>query len=230
LSEKEYVLYLRDELLRARDENIFLADEKLLMQMINIKFIITYDNSQFYNLGTTYAITKKNQSKTDLKYLLSLLNSKLIEFYYLKKFTNESSLTNAISTQNLFKIPIKNIPIESQQPFIIKADQMLSLNKELQEVNEKFQRTLQREFSIEKLSKKLENWHKLPFSDFLNELKKQKVELSLSQKADWEDFLTEQQKAIAIQTKIQETDAKIDKMVYELYGLTEEEIAIVENA
>lgn len=230
MSEKEYVLYLRDELLRARDENIFLADEKLLMQMINIKFIITYDNSQFYNLGTTYAITKKNQSKTDLKYLLSLLNSKLIEFYYLKKFTNESSLTNAISTQNLFKIPIKNIPIESQQPFIIKADQMLSLNKELQEVNEKFQRTLQREFSIEKLSKKLENWHKLPFSDFLNELKKQKVELSLSQKADWEDFLTEQQKAIAIQTKIQETDAKIDKMVYELYGLTEEEIAIVENA
>ncbi|MCL2156497.1 MAG: hypothetical protein FWH54_00560 [Methanobrevibacter sp.] len=32
------------------------------------------------------------------------------------------------------------------------------------------------------------------------------------------------------ETQIISTDKKIDKMVYELYGLTEEEIAIVENS
>jgi hypothetical protein len=32
-----------------------------------------------------------------------------------------------------------------------------------------------------------------------------------------------------IQRQIQATDAQIDRLVYELYGLTEEEIAIVEG-
>ena len=231
LSENEYIFYKKDELLRARDENIFLANEKLIMQMINIHFIITYDNEKYYNLGTTYAITKKENSKTDLKYLLSILNSELIKFYYLKKFTNESSLTNAISTQNLFNIPIKEISIENQQPFIEKADQMLSLNKELQDLSAKFQRNLKREFSLETLSKKLQNWYELSFAEFLKELAKAKLNLTLSQKAEWEDyFLAEQQKAISIKSQIDQTDKEIDQMVYELYGLTEEEIEIVENS
>ena len=231
LFENEYILYKRDELLRARDENIFLSNEKLVMQMINIHFIITYDNEKYYNLGTTYAITKKENSKIDLKYLLSILNSELIKFYYLKKFTNESSLTNAISTQNLFNIPIKEISIENQQPFIEKADEMLSLNKELQEISAKFQRNLQREFSLETLSKKLQNWYELSFADFLKELAKAKLNLTLSQKADWEDyFLQEQKKALDCQSKIQTTDKEIDQMVYQLYGLTEEEIEIVERS
>jgi len=33
-----------------------------------------------------------------------------------------------------------------------------------------------------------------------------------------------------IQRQIDATDKQIDKLVYDLYGLTEEEIAIVENA
>ena len=231
LFENEYILYKRDELLRARDENIFLSNEKLVMQMINIHFIITYDNEKYYNLGTTYAITKKDNSKIDLKYLLSILNSGLIKFYYLKKFTNESSLTNAISTQNLFNIPIKEISLENQQPFIEKADQMLSLNKELQELSAKFQRNLQREFSLETLSKKLQNWYELSFAEFLKELAKAKLNLTLSQKAEWEDyFLQEQKRAISIKSQIDQTDKEIDQMVYELYGLTEEEIEIVENS
>ena len=43
LKENEYVHYVKTELLRSRDENIFLSKEKLLMQMINIEFVITYD-------------------------------------------------------------------------------------------------------------------------------------------------------------------------------------------
>lgn len=108
---------------------------------------------------------------------------------------------------------------------------MLSLNKNLQELYSKFQRNLQREFEqIDKLSKKLESWYELSYADFLKELKKKKVELSLSQKAEWEDyFLSEQQKATTIKSQIETTDKEIDTMVYELYGLSEEEIEIVEN-
>jgi hypothetical protein len=35
---------------------------------------------------------------------------------------------------------------------------------------------------------------------------------------------------IAIARQIAHTDAEIDRLVYELYGLTEEEIAIVEES
>ena len=107
---------------------------------------------------------------------------------------------------------------------------MLSLNKELQIHTQKFQRALEREFALDSLPKKLENWYLLSFGDFIKELEKKKVKLSLSQKAEWEDyFLQESKKALALKTDIETTDTEIDQMVYELYGLTKEEIEIVEK-
>jgi hypothetical protein len=108
---------------------------------------------------------------------------------------------------------------------------MLSLNKELQEQSQKFQRTLQRKFELETLSKKLQDWYLLSYSDFIKELGKQKIKLTLSQEAEWEDyFTTEAKKVLALKTEIDTTDKAIDAMVYALYKLTEEEIAIVEGA
>lgn len=84
---------------------------------------------------------------------------------------------------------------------------------------------------LEILPYKLDKWHELTFANFVNELKKKKVVLSLSQQAEWEDyFLQEQQKANAIKTEINKLDAEIDTLVYNLYGLTEEEIKIVEGS
>ncbi len=81
------------------------------------------------------------------------------------------------------------------------------------------------------LPKKLQDWYVLSFAEFIKELEKKKIKLSLSQKAEWEDyFLEEQKKAIVLKTKIDTTDKEIDQMVYELYGLTPEEIKIVENS
>jgi hypothetical protein len=48
---------------------------------------------------------------------------------------------------------------------------------------------------------------------------------------EWLDLFEEnKQKAQALQTKITQTAKEIDAMVYELYGLTEDEIKIVENS
>jgi hypothetical protein len=108
---------------------------------------------------------------------------------------------------------------------------MLTLNKELQEQSQKFQRTIQRKFELEELPKKLQDWYLLSYSDFIKELGKKKIKLTLSQEAEWEDyFMQESKKALEIKVTIDVTDKSIDKMVYELYGLSEEEIAIVENS
>jgi len=71
----------------------------------------------------------------------------------------------------------------------------------------------------------------LSYADFIKELAKKKVKLTLSEEAEWEDyFMQESKKALDLKNEIDATDKAIDKMVYELYGLTKEEIEIVEKS
>lgn len=83
---------------------------------------------------------------------------------------------------------------------------------------------------LEKLTTKLQNWPSLDFKGFLGELKKAKVKLSLSEEAEWITYFNEQKaKAQELQSEINRMDQEIDGLVYELYGLTEEEIRVVEG-
>ena len=107
---------------------------------------------------------------------------------------------------------------------------MLSLNKDLQETSQRFQRTLQRKFELAELPGKLQEWYQLSYADFIKELGKKKIKLSLAQEAEWEEyFVQESKRAQELKSKIEATDKAIDQMVYELYGLTAEEIGIVER-
>ena len=231
-------LYLRygQNLAAPRTFNLF-DGKKIIVREITGKFpkclVSTYSEELYLYNRSNIGIVEKDNSDVSLKYVVCLLNSSLLSYYFLKNTAKSvRKLFPKIILNDLRKFPIKKVTFPQQEPFIKKVDIMLSLNKDLQEATSKFQRTLQREFTaIDKLSKKLETWYELSYTDFLKELKKKKVELSLSQKAEWEDyFLAEQQKALELKTKIDQTDKEIDVMVYELYGLTEEEINIVENS
>ena len=89
---------------------------------------------------------------------------------------------------------------------------------------------LQSQYSGININTKLSNWNELSFKDFCKELEKQKIKLTISEKAElMQYFETEQTKANSIQQIITQTDKEIDAMVYKLYELSDEEIAIVEN-
>ena len=125
---------------------------------------------------------------------------------------------------------LKEISLQEQQHFIEKADKMLFLNKNLQELSQKFQRLLTRKFELEKLTTKLQEWYLLEFSEFVKELKKSKIKLSLKEEMEWEEiFLENKEEAEKIKNEIEMTDKEIDRMVYELYGLSEEEVNIIER-
>ena len=218
------------------DEKCFIHENSILIQNIvahienptsHIKITAAYTEDKNYAIvDTINQITCK--PNFNCKVLWLFFNSKLINWYsyrfILAKAIRTIHFDNAIT--NRIPVPIKI----DQKPFIEKADSMLSLNKELQEVSGKFQRNLERGFSLKILSKKLQSYYLLSYDEFLKELKKQKVELTLSQKAEWEHYFDqEKNKALQIQSQITATDKEIDKMVYALYGLTEEEIAIVEK-
>jgi hypothetical protein len=127
-------------------------------------------------------------------------------------------------------LPIIEISVDEQQPFIEKADAMLTLNKELQKVSYKFQNMIKRKFNLEALSSKLEDWYLLTYGEFIKELAKKKVKISNRDEADWDEYFVEEAKiAQDLKSKITTTDKEIDAMVYKLYNLTIEEIKIVEN-
>lgn len=181
-------------------------------------------SNTLYNLY----LTDENYS---LKYVLAILNSRVIKKYWLANYSDSKQLFPKIKGYQLKQLPIPICSIQLQVTLIGKADLMLSLNKELQSESQKFQRTIQRKFELEDLPKKLQDWYTLSYSEFIKELAKKKIKLSLSDEAEWEDYFTqESKKALDLKAQIDATDKVIDAMVYELYGLTEEEIAIVEKS
>jgi len=176
----KHINYVKEKLLRPRDENIFLSKEKLIMQRIGGILITAYDNQKYYTFNSINNLILKDKVEYSIKYILGLLNSKLLRNYYILRFTNRSALTVNISKTFLDKIPLKQInftdPTDKAHHdcMVNLVENMLSLQKKLASAK------------------------------------------------------TTHEKEV-IKRQIDATDRQIDKLVYELYGLTEEEIKIVEG-
>ena len=69
------------------------------------------------------------------------------------------------------------------------------------------------------------------FEEFLKELKKvSEINLSLKDQDEWEDYFNERKRVVQDSEKeINQLDNKINEMVYNMYGLTDNEIAVVEK-
>ena len=106
----EYIWY-RPDLMRQKvgcvphAKEFFDVPEKLVTQRVNSsrQLLVAYDNQQNYFLDTTNVSNYSTwDGKTPLKYLCGLLNSKLINFWYCKKY-----LMPTIGGYELHSIPIK---------------------------------------------------------------------------------------------------------------------------
>jgi type I restriction-modification system DNA methylase subunit len=183
----KYIEYVRANLQRAREESIFTHSEKLVMQRIGGILITAYDNQQYYTYNSVNNLISKDESVYSLKYILGLLNSKLLQFFYIKNFTNNSSLTVNISKTFLDKLPIAkidfSIKMEKQKydEIITIVDLLLTLNANLHK-------------SINLQTKK----------------DKDKIEM--------------------LKSRIFYAEQNLNQIVYQLYGLTDEEIDIVDNS
>lgn len=199
--------------------------------------IATYNEDVYLYNRSNIAIVEKVNSNISLKYILAVLNSKLLSYYFVKNTAKSvRKLFPKIILNDLRKFPIKKINPDSQIPFIENADKILTLNNDLQAVNRKFGNYFSGQYKLEKLPKKLENWSELAFADFIAELNKAikiagHTPLTKKDEFEWLDLFEENKtKAQTLKSQIETTEKAIDKMVYELYGLSEEEIKIVEGS
>ena len=226
-TNNEYLWYRPDLITqkpggRPRVFENFTVDKKIVIQDMAVQINATIDKEKFLcndKVNIIYAI----KNEYSMEYILSLLNSKLINKWFKKLYSSGLE----IKINQLETIPIPEISLEAQQPFIALADKMLSLNETLQKKSTNFLKVVKQTFALEKISTKLETFYNLDFDGFMKELK-QKV--TPKTKLEWLEVFEETKKSLQeIQTQIAATDKEINALVYKLYDLTEEEIKIVEG-
>ena len=210
--------------LRACDYYNAFEEPKIIYLKFQVKPAFIMDLQKSYNNDANFIYPHEDY------FLLGILNSKLGWFLI------SNTCTEIQNGYQLIYDYFKNIPIPAHPSDEIKTDienlvkKIIHLKQIMNTKKQKFLKRLQSNFEIEKLSKKLENFYELDFKTFLKELKKKKVTLSLKEQDEWEEYFESYQKELLdLQTKIEKTDREIDQMVYALYGLSEEEIRIVEG-
>ncbi|MDD3875288.1 MAG: N-6 DNA methylase [Bacteroidales bacterium] len=202
---------------------------KIVVRKTGDSLIGSIDENNYYFDTLVHGIYELKKDY-GLEFLLSIINSKPATKLYRLLHNIQGKVFAKISLDNLSSFPIPDSTFIGKNSLDEKVQTILKITKELQDLTQKFQRAIQREFGLEDLSNKLQNWYELSYAEFIIELEKKKIKITLSEKAEWEDyFLQESKKALELKTKIEATDKEIDQMVYELYGLTEEEIKIVEG-
>jgi type I restriction-modification system DNA methylase subunit/REP element-mobilizing transposase RayT len=231
LWDSDYWIKYGEWLAAPRDKEIFEAPEKLIFRQTGDSIIGCFVDNRFVMRDNTHIILPQNRDY-NLKYVLAVLNSKLSNFIY---WTINPEKGEALAQIKLFHLGLlcfPDISIEAQQPFIEKADLMLSLNKALQSEKSNFINSLKEDKGVAKITRALESISELEYDTFKKELLKQKVKITLgNENNEWRIYFnTTKQKVNELESQIKQTDKEIDQMVYELYGLTEEEINIVEES
>lgn len=133
----QYIIFDPNKLHRSRPVYVHEAPEKLIIQRIGggeYPLRVAYDDEQFYIFASTNAIILKENPKIEgirysYKYILAVLNSKLMNSYYLLNYSNRSSLTVNISKTFLEGLPIKKVSEETQELFNKIVDFILFLKK-----------------------------------------------------------------------------------------------------
>ena len=216
-----------DNLAAPRKSEYFEGKRILVRRIMGKKLIGAYLEEKIITNALLQIVKPYNQDLT--KSVLLVLNSTLIAYYFRKSTDRQDVVFPEIKIHELSSLPIKT-PINLEF-FNTIADKIIDLYYKFQKENSKFISLLQDNLNLEKISKKLSSYYDLDFKDFLSELKKEKITLSLSDQSEWKDFFeSTKNNILQYQAEIKETENKIDQLVYELYGLSAEEIKIVEES
>ncbi|WP_412984603.1 Eco57I restriction-modification methylase domain-containing protein [Pontimicrobium sp. IMCC45349] len=234
----EYIHY-GDWLGAPREERFFTKPRIIVRQIVSgnpPRIYAGYTEEPLYFTQIGFSIIP-NPKTINVKVLLALINSKLLNFYHKYSYLDlEKELFQKILIANCKKFPISKKLIETENVDMISlVNEVIKLTLNESETLLKFNKYVEQTLNII-LTRKLQNWHELDFADFIKELNKAikkagGTPLTKKDEFEWlELFEDNKQKAQELQTQITQTEKTIDTMVYDLYGLTEEERDIVENS
>lgn len=212
-----------------RDWDFFSGERVYLRKIVGTTLFACYTNTENVADQSVY-IAKLNNNKYLTKYIVSLLNSKLLVWYFRNKNNEFDALFPQIKVTQFKELPIAQCSLSQQQIISNMGQRMLDLNKELNEKVQKALEILVSKYLPNAVSTALKTFYKLGWNELIVELEKQKVKVSLSNQEELQRwFDNKRSELLALDNKIRVLDEEIDQEVYKLYGLSEEEKKIVEN-
>ena len=283
---KDWIKY--GKWLAAPREPRFFKQERILVQQIidwsSLRMLVGWTDEELYNTQNQFNLLAL--SGTNLKFILSILNSRLMSFYHRQVFLDVAlQRFQKILIKDAKTLPIRRInfttPTDERERQLEKAKtlyefcldkgstdcvlgfvkhhlaadpersdivhdllaflaaQMLEMNKAKGEEIRGFLRWLEREIGVEidTLQNKtaIQSYFDLSLEKLLGILKKNRRSIAVDpssrnfQESLEREFTASRAKLNPLLTRIQGTDALTDQVVYQLYGLTDEEIAVVEG-
>ncbi len=158
-----------------RQQENFTGQKLLIRKIVGETLIATYVPETSYCNTLLFVMKIKPNANLNYYYVLGILNSRFTGWYFRKKF--QISFNDAfpqIMIRDILQLAVPCVDPNNQEQMVSLVEQMLTLNKQLQEARTPHEKT-------------------------------------------------------ALQRQIEATDRQIDNLAYELYGLTDEEIKVVEG-
>lgn len=169
----EYVLFERPNKAGGSwDPAVHLADHKIVVRQIGVSPMACLIEEPMAVTGNLFTV-RTGQINSE-KYILGIINSRIIDFFWHIMFTDFKSSFPQVTAFSLAQIPIPESNNDKKDRMIAMVERMLSLHQQLASSNTPTEKTL-------------------------------------------------------LQRQIDTTDHQIDALGYDLYGLTDEEIKLVEG-
>jgi predicted type IV restriction endonuclease len=173
----EFVNYIPEAIKSGGSELVY-SKERICIRQIGAVPVATIVSPYIFTLNTIYNVYLKDEVNIDLKFVLGLINSNLIRFFWRKMNSDEKKTFPKIKKEAILSIPIKKIKIQSEK----------SLHDEI-----------------------------VKLVETMLQLQQQKQNITLPEQLQ------------QLEQRIAYTDDKINEKVYALYGLSAEEIGVIEN-
>jgi TaqI-like C-terminal specificity domain len=190
-----------------------------------------YDESNAFSGNTTYFVASNDVG------LVTLLNSRVA---WLHIFGEGGALRGGkwrvrMFTEDVTTIPVPEAPTSEWGELTAIGKEILRASKDWAHTNQLVLKRIPDLCPKErkpKLTERLKEWWKLDFKSFQAEIKKAfKGDIPLKQRNEWESFLREEgAKVRRLMAEIEQAEREIDAIVYKLFDLTPDEIALLESS
>lgn len=122
-----YLKYELNKIHSCKRKDIFLSDEKLFCRRVSSNLICSYDNEKLFALNTLVVINLRKESPYKLKFILALLNSRLLNYIYKNKYKSTKKVFSEIQARSLGMLPIA--PMGNQEEIINLVDEIIKQKK-----------------------------------------------------------------------------------------------------
>jgi hypothetical protein len=159
-------------------------------------------------------------------FIISILNSSLMNYLFRTKYLNL-----AIKADYLKSIPLPSVSASEQQMYIDKSKLLLKSYELQYKQVDKFNSRLLSNYHLSKVSNMMLLFYRYEYAELLVELKKHKARISLKEQDELEEYFSSNKSELLEREElIDNTVKELDVMVYNLYGLSVDEIKIVDKS